>query len=231
MNIIIFGRGKMAKLIAQKCVERRINHTVTQELNLPRKGFEPKETIVVHVGSGQYLKRLIAECQQCGYILIQASSGQKLPDSVPIPVIDAPNLGLLILALFDVLPRLGKLAQGLGAEADVMESHQASKTSAPITAQKIAGYFGKSPESVLSLRDPMVQEQSLHVPHEYLDGHAYHFVKVAAGGIEMELSFKVHGRDPYFEGLVILAEKVLKLDAEGVLMPGIHPADQLLFNA
>lgn len=220
----------MAKLIAQKCVENRINHTVTQELDLSYTAFEPKETLVVHVGSGQYLSRLIAECQRCGYILIQASSGQKLPEFVPIPVIDAPNLGLLILALFDVLPRLGQLTQKLGAGVDVMESHQASKTSAPITAQKIAGWFGKPPESVLSLRDPMIQEQSLHVPREHLDGHAYHFVKVAAGGIEMELSFKVHGRDPYFDGLILLANKVLELDAEGKLLAHVYSADKLIFG-
>lgn len=225
MHLIIVGRGKMARLFKEECqkIPGEVTCTSVEELPLPVIDKSEKP-IVIHVGSGRLLPKLIEECAEKDYRLIQASSGQKLPESVPGVVINAPNLGLLILALLDVLPRLGALAQGIDATTEVTESHQASKTSAPITAQIIAGHFGNPPESVKSIRDPNVQT-TLGVPSEYLDGHAYHFVKIKAHGVEAELAFKVHGRRAYFLGALAVARKVL--DAE--LLPGIYPAHLILF--
>ncbi len=227
MHLIIVGRGKMARLFQEECQRLAINCTNPSELPLPL--VDKKENpIVIHVGSGRFLLDLIVECGKHGYPLVQASSGQMLPDSafVPIPVINAPNLGLLILALLDVMPRLGTLTRELGAKVEVAESHQASKTSPPITAQIIAGYFGNPSESVNSIRNTGIQT-TLGVPTEYLDGHAYHFINIKAHGVEAEITFKVHGRKAYFLGAVALAQKMI--DMGDKLTPGIYSANKIVF--
>ena len=234
LRLIIVGRGKMAQMMERECARgfdasgvlgyQRVDG-VPFPLNFPR------ESIVVHVSSKERLPGVVEECEKYNLPLIQASSGQTklISKDVKIPVIDAPNLSLEIVALFDVLPRLGKLIQEAGSDVHVCESHQHTKTSPPITAHTIAGFFGKMPESVQSIRDIEVQTAILGVSGEHIGGHGYHYVKIVGeGGSEIILQTKINGRLPYFYGALAVARKILEIKA--TLAPGIYPIDKFMFG-
>lgn len=206
-------------------------------LNKPGPGFH----IAVHCGSGKQFLDLFKHCNLWGVPLIQASSSLKessekdakpivMPDldGIKFPYIQAPNLALPVAALFRVLPAYGEMIQKINGKTSVLESHQASKKSAPITAQKILGLFGGKPEGVFSERDPVKQKLLLGVPNKHLGAHAIHMIEIDCCGMRIQLEIRIYGRQPYVEGLGILIEKIVEMG--DTLKPGVHQADELLFG-
>jgi hypothetical protein len=240
VELLVVGRGKMRNAIigpGVPGVEAGGNPWDNDSWNINAEPSEHFFHVAIHCGSGRQFPKLVEYCDRWKVPLIQASSSLKdrtggtipLPtsDAISFPLIKAPNLALPVVALFRVLPELGLLMKGLKPRVHVMESHQQSKTSAPITAQKLAGYFGAPPETVISERNPEVQEFSLGVPHEHLDGHAYHYLELDVCGVKIAMSTKINGREPYILGLSVVIQKIVEIG--DALKPGIHELDQLMF--
>jgi len=232
IHLLIVGSGKMAKLIDEQCSEAGVLRTPCPNgpnfdiANGPGIALETK-FVAVHVGSGRVLEATIEWCEANKVPLIQASSGIKLPErEYSTIIIDAPNMAPPVVAIFKVLPELGALIQKLGAVVTVTESHQSTKTSPPVTAQKIGGYFGLSPGSVESIRDQDRQRDELHIPEEFLDGHGCHYVEINSRGVRIKISTEVFGRLPYFDGLIILVKKIVDKGSE--LKPGIYKIENFL---
>ena len=202
-------------------------------------GAGPREdrlVVAFHCGSGRLFTELVAYCNKWHVPLIQASSSLKdeggkpitPPTEVDFPLILAPNLALPIAALLMTLPMFGVMMQKLDANTNVLESHQSTKTSAPITAWKMAGYFGTSSDTVCSIRDKTIQKMLLGIPGQYLDGHAYHQIKSTACDVEIGITMKIHGRNAYILGLEVLLRKIEQMGSS--LKPGVYQAEQLIFG-
>lgn len=237
VHLTIVGMGKMRDLIWTSGITTSMSN-VRESLHQYRgEDLRPDEMeIAVHVGSGRLIPDLIENCEYWKIPMIQASSSLRdtdgeiisIPENVGFPVINAPNLALPVVALFRVLPILGDLMKDLKLSVRVLESHQASKTSTPITAQKMAGYFGAEPDIVCSIRDTVTQQTLLNVPKEHLDGHAHHYLTLESGGVEVGIQTKINGRNPYIAGLELVVKKIV--EAGDSLQPGIHQLDEFMFD-
>jgi dihydrodipicolinate reductase len=223
-------RGEMTRTIIGECEKGGIPYCRIDG-SASWDDITEGDAIVVYLGSKAKLAATIEQCQKRRLTLIIASSGiaeSNLPKDLMIPIILAPNLALLIMALFDVLPRFGALAQLLHCEADVAECHQATKTSPPGTAQKIAGFFGNPPESVGSVRDNAAARAMLRIPKADLEAFGDHYIVVSGHGVEISINFRTLGRSAYFAGLMFLIDEVETF--QNGLDPGIYHADTLLFG-
>ena len=231
-KLVIVGRSRaerenMASVVANGCVRHKIPHAQVEGAPFPDSFILPDDSVVIYVSSKERFPSVLEECQKRELVLIVASSGIEIPDGVTIPVIKAPNLALLILALFDVLPRFGQLAQILNARTLIAEAHQATKTSAPITAQTMAGWFGVAPETLGSVRSDTLAEILLGIPTGNVGGFACHFLETVAGGVKVTIKTEILGREAYFLGLKMILAKVEELGPN--LTNGIHDAHKLVF--
>ncbi len=231
MHLVTVGNGNMARLMARLSHSHGYAHTSVGELADFTSAPLASDVVVIHVGTNRLFPSVLQVCEERGYPLIQASSNNDIivPETVKTHVILAPNLALPVLVLFDILPRFGQLMQGLGAKVDIIESHQATKTSPPITAQKIAGFFGLPPDSVESIRDPLRQREELQVPEGHLAGHAHHYIDIEVAGVEVYVGLQIHGRDAYFHGAVAVAKKLLEHKAR--MRPGVCTASSFMMAA
>jgi len=220
-------KGAMAKMLVEQCEKNGIPYLLVEGAPFPQH-FDPN-TVVVYVSSAERFQSVFEECQKLRLPLIVASSGIKsVPEGVTLmaPVIMAPNLALLILALFNVLPRLAQLAKIIQPmEVGVIEAHQATKTSPAITAQKIAEMFGVPDNQIVHIRDDEMAEHELGIPLEHLGGFGAHFLNVSAGGVDARIQFRTLGRVCYFNGLQVVLEAIEK----NPLKPGVYEAHKLVF--
>jgi dihydrodipicolinate reductase len=192
----------------------------------------PNNSIVAYFSSKERFPSVLSECLDHHMTLIVATSGIKagvdVPNDVNIPVIIAENLSPLVMGVFKASSILGDVSRKIGAKAFVAEGHQASKTSAPATAQKIAGYFGNPPESVGSIRSDPIARAVLGIPEANLGGFGAHFMVVSHNGTNVRMSFDTQGRSMYYDGLKLLLGKIEEI-GDG-LKPGIHEAHEVLFG-
>ena len=221
-------KGLMAKMLVEKCNENGIHHILSEGAPFFHDIYRD-DSVVVYVSSKERFPSVFEECQKLKLPLIVASSGIKsVPKGVTLtaPVIMAPNLALLILALFDVLPRLAQLAKMIQPmEAGVMEAHQATKTSPAITAQKIAEMFGVPHDKIGHVRSDSIAQSVLGIPAEHLGGFGAHFLDVSAGGVDACVRFRTLGRVCYFNGLQVVIDAIEK----NPLAPGVYEAHKLVF--
>ena len=247
MNVIIVGRigtdeagkkrGEMARSLIEGCKEAGIPHMRLDGAPFPPEGtnlpFKPDpNSVVVYVSSKERFPSVLDECELQNFPLIVATSGIRLVEEeakeLTIPVIMAPNLALLILALFDVLPRFALLSELIRPRrVTIVEGHQNSKTSIPATVLKLAEMFKVSSEEVGHIRSDPVAETILDVPPEMIGGFGAHFLKVTAGGVEVKIQFKTLGRAAYFLGLEVILQAIEKMGPN--LKPGVHEAHKLVF--
>jgi len=96
----------------------------------------------------------------------------------------------------------------------ILESHQAAKTSAPGTAINIARSLGVDPGQIVSVRNPVVQENELGIPSEFLPRHAYHRVIIGDENVRITFETKVLGQSPYALGLAKVIEAICGRDLE-----------------
>lgn len=227
-NLLIVGRTRsdrqnITSLFLEWFSEaRRVDSVTGDELSISLAD------IIIFASSAGRFPETLEHCRLRKRTLIIVSSGIKLPaDFVPTaPVIMAPNLALLICALFEVLPQLGVLARRLGAQTQVVEAHQASKASAAVTASRMAEMFGVPEDEIGHIRSDAVAGAVLSVPSEYLGGFAQHFVAVTVGGVKVTIRTEIVGRDAYAEGLKILLGAMEKK----FLKPGVYDAHKLVFG-
>ena len=190
------------------------------------------DSIIAYFSSKERFPSVFEECRTRGLTLIVATSGlevgRDIPGSIDFPVVMAPNLSEIIMALFKTFSVFGKTLQQIGARGYVAEGHQATKTSAPSTAQKIAGYIGNSPDSVGSIRNDAIARAVIGIPEDKLGGFGAHFMAVSHRDANVRISFDTQGRKMYYFGLMSLVGKIQQLP-DG-LPPGLHEAHEVLFN-
>ncbi|MDD4989119.1 MAG: hypothetical protein PHV42_01700 [Candidatus Pacebacteria bacterium] len=201
IHFLVGGSGKMAELALRTLCERGSASKFGADTPLP--SFD--SIVAINFGSQATFDKLLAFCEEHGIPLIQASTGQKLPEVVKTAVIVAPNLALPIVALMGVLPAIREALEPFGMEFGVVEGHHPDKTGVPGTAQAMAAAWKSL---VFSVREKFTQ-LVMGVPQEAMAGHGHHFLFALGGGVEICISTKVNGRVPYIESLPWLGKKIL----------------------
>lgn len=228
-NLTIVGRPRserqnMTSLFLEKFPgARRVDGTP------PVVPLDLQNDAVIFASSKERFPEILEHCCQYKRTLIIVSSGIELPEGfVPrAPVIKAPNLALLVCALFEVLPKLGDMAKILGAKTSVVEAHQASKTSPAVTASKFAAMFGVPEEKIGHIRSDAVAGAVLDVPENHYGGFAQHIIATSAAGVKVTIRMEILGRDAYADGLALLLKRLQEGDS---LPVGVHDAHTLVFG-
>lgn len=137
------------------------------------------------------------------------------------PSVIAPNMAKQIVAFQAMIDFLSKEFPTAfsGYTLSVTESHQKTKADTSGTAKAVVADFAKmgldcSEEKIVKVRTEAEQMEKMHVPEEYLGGHAFHTYALdsADGTVHFEFQHNVCGRKIYAEGTVdavcFLAEQI-----------------------
>lgn len=139
------------------------------------------------------------------------------------PSVIAPNMSKQIVAFQAMIEYLATEFPTAfsGYKLSVVESHQKTKADTSGTAKAIVASFNKmgfdfSVNDIEKVRDEKSQVSRMHVPTEYLGGHAFHTYSLDSsdGTVHFEFQHNVCGRKIYAEGTVdavnFLAEQISK---------------------
>lgn len=196
MKILIVGTGKLAgELLHSLKVDA--SHQVVSWGN---RGEARDRSIVVHAGSGRELDDVVAYCADTRSVLVELATGSKIEGLAPqFPVVVCPNTNILMLKFMAMLAGSGHLFKNY--KARLTESHQAQKSSTPGTALSMAQALGIPSAEVVSVRDPVMQEEVLNIPPQHLARHAYHQIVIEDGVCSITLETRVYGAAPYADGV------------------------------
>lgn len=209
LRVAIIGRGNMAQEAIRVCTSQGVPLIAVDQLVCG--------DVAIHFGSGRELAHALAECARAEVPLIQGSTSIVLPDPLPAAVIEAPNLAFVIVQL---VAGLGPLR---GSVHLLRESHQAGKADVSRTARMLARRLAFPEAKIESIRNPGAQ-QALGVPPEHLDGHAWHWIQCRTEGVEVDVSIRINGREPYARGALALARQL----SGRRLRPGIYAVEDIL---
>ncbi|GBG86604.1 hypothetical protein CBR_g41668 [Chara braunii] len=133
----------------------------------------------------------------------------------------APNMGKQLVAFQAAMEIMAANFPGAfaGYTMKAVESHQKTKVDTSGTAKAIVGSFQRlgldfAVDEIELVRDPKEQVERMHVPEEYLDGHAFHTYRLESPdkSVAFEFQHNVCGRSIYAEGTVdavlFLAKKI-----------------------
>jgi 4-hydroxy-tetrahydrodipicolinate reductase len=164
-------------------------------------------SIVVHTGSGRELMEVVRYCEETDSVLLELSTGSVLQEQrVMCPVVICPNTNVLMLKFMAMLSQSGP--QFKNYRIELIESHQADKSSVPGTAVQLAHALGLKNEQVISVRNPTQQRDELGIAEQYLSRHAYHRVVIEDGMSSVSLETKVFGSTPYADGVANIIQAV-----------------------
>src|SRR4030042_4956849 len=138
-----------------------------------------------------------------------------------ISAILAPNMGKQIVGFQAMLEYAGREFPDLfkGYALEITESHQKNKADTSGTDKALVKYFKRlgvsfTPEQISNVRYPEVQKIRWGVPEQYLDGHAWHMIRLISEDktVSFEFTIKVNGREMFAKGtldaIFFLDEKV-----------------------
>ncbi len=202
MQVVIVGTGKLAS-------ELLASHQLGHPFQVVPWGRQAEDApaIVVHAGSGRELEAVAAFCRATASPLIELSTGSALEREAPeFPVLLCPNTNILMLKFMAMLEASGYFFRGY--EMELVESHQASKSSVPGTAVNLAASVGLGPEAIRSVRDPREQREELGIPEADLPRHAFHRLSISDGACSLRLETRVQGEAPYAAGVSRIVEAV-----------------------
>lgn len=203
MKVVVVGAGKLAK----ELLEALPSQNVGEVIPWAAEGLPPERSVVVHAGSGRELQAVAAYCSATRSPLVELSTGSTLEHAVEgFPVLLCPNTNLLMLKFMAMLERSGHLFRGYRIE--LIESHQARKSSVPGTAVHMAQALGLAPGDIQSVRDAKVQQRVLQISPEHLARHAYHQVLIQDGACSVKLETRVYGDAPYAAGVAQIVAAV-----------------------
>jgi dihydrodipicolinate reductase len=210
MDVFIVGTGKLASELLNN-----LQLPPDFKVNAWRSGSTPSTTpaMVVHAGSGRELQEVMGFCQRTGSVLIELATGSALEALAPcFPVILCPNTNLLMLKFMAMLSKGGHLFAGYDIE--IVESHQAGKTSTPGTAVAMAQSLGLTTQDIVSVRNPDEQSASLQIPEEHLRRHAFHRIRIHDPVCSISMETRVYGASPYATGVsqIIAAANARRLE-------------------
>lgn len=146
---------------------------------------------------------------------------EKMAEICQVPCVVTPNFDVRLNAWMYGLEAMARDRPGAfyGAKIQLLETHQADKkkkdgtpeTSGTMRSELKALSLLTGREiteaKIRSIRNPDVQAKLLNVPEDWLDWHAFHFLKVydAHDGVEdsEELVFKRYGGECYRKGAML----------------------------
>jgi len=210
VQVLIVGSGKLAMELIENLKAPNIASVLpwSRRDELPAGG-----KIVVHAGSGRELQSVVSFCVSNNSVLIELSTnGTALEGRHPFPVIICPNINILMVKFMTMLQSQGFLFRDY--PKTILESHQATKTSAPGTAISIAQSLGMEPAQITSVRNPEVQENELGIPSADLSRHAYHRIVIGDENVSITFETKTFGQAPYASGLAKVIESVFGRELE-----------------
>lgn len=228
-HLVIIGRTRqdrenMTSVMIKGCKELDILYSRVDDAPFP--DHLPSGTYAILVSTERRFTTVLAECERRNIPLIVATSKVFIPEDLQTVVVNAPNLGLMVNALFDIMPRLGALFRALGAKCDVAEFHQATKAPGSITALKFADALGVPREAVGSGRSDALAKVFLNVPEDHVGGFARIGIIAKACGMKVNITAETDGRSAYFFGLTVILKKLIELDP----VPGRFEADEIVFG-
>ncbi len=195
--IIVAGAGKLARELLTS-LKREHPGQVASWGDIA--GELHGNSIVVHAGSGRELEDVIAYCRKTRSTLMELATGTDIVHrELDFPVVLCPNTNILMLKFMAMLARNGHHFKNY--EKQLVESHQAEKSSTPGTAVDLARHLGIPQKEIRSIRNPVEQEESLKIPPEHLARHAYHRIVIEDAMSSITLETKVFGPAPYSEGV------------------------------
>lgn len=127
------------------------------------------------------------------------------------PCVIAPNMAKQIVAFQAMFEYLASEFPGAfeGYKLSVIESHQKTKADTSGTAKAVVASLNKlgpkfSEEEIVKVRTEREQLEEMHVPEEFLGGHAFHTYSLDSedGTVHFEFKHNVCGRKIYAEGTV-----------------------------
>jgi len=239
--LIIVGRTRpdrknMASELVDHCGRHGINCRLTDGPPFGPEGSNPlpfpldPASIVVFVSDAEHFPPVLAECQKHNLTLIVLSPDITVPATATVPVIMAPNLALLNLALLQVLPALAAMWKLCGAhQARMVEGRQASEDSMSVTAVQIADLFGVRSEDgeVVHVRGDTFGEMLLGISGRSIQMFEKLVLTLFASGCRIQITTEVIGWEPHCLGLDVLLTKIEELGPN--LTPGVYQAHELLF--
>lgn len=206
MKIFVAGSGKLAHAILT--ADLTVKGCEMVKWDAPSQQH-PEKAMVVHAGSGRQLKECVEFCERTKSVLIELATGMETETMDPhFPLVICPNTSVLVLKTLQMLKTSGHHFKDY--ELSVTESHQATKTTAPGTALAFAHSIHCPSHQVISIRDPRVQRNTLGIPEEYLDKHAWHQIVVKDGLDEVTLQTRVLGHESYAKGVKQIIQAMLK---------------------
>ncbi|KAK9055436.1 hypothetical protein SSX86_026519 [Deinandra increscens subsp. villosa] len=123
----------------------------------------------------------------------------------------SPQMGKQVVAFLAAMEIMAKQFPGAfsGYTLEVTESHQATKLDTSGTAKAVISCFQKlgvsfDLDQIQLIRDPKQQIETLGVPEEHLNGHAFHTYRLKSpdGTVSFEFQHNVCGRSIYAEGAI-----------------------------
>ena len=152
----------------------------------------------------------------------------KLVAAANHPSVIAPNMAKQIVAFQTMIEFLANEFPSAfdGYKLSVVESHQKTKADTSGTAKAVVGSFQKmgfayTPEDIEKVRNEKEQMERMHVPEQYLSGHAFHTYSLdsADGTVHFEFQHNVCGRQIYAEGTVDAVNFLAEQIAAGTARP------------
>jgi len=210
MRIFVVGSGKLANAILTSDLLVQSYEIVKwksqyQALN--------EKAIIVHAGSGRQLKECFEFCDRTKTVFIELSTGLETETmKSDFPLIISPNTSILVLKTLNMIKVNGRYFENY--EISITESHQSTKKTEPGTAYSFANSLKFPLDKIISIRDLGIQQNTIGIPKEYIDKHAYHKIVIKDGSDEVTIETKVLGHDSYANGVNMIIEAVLKNSLE-----------------
>lgn len=211
-TVLVAGHGKLANKLKSDLPQAGDACSLTVDAWDNRQQYRDYDDIaIIHVGSGRQLPEIVACCRQHAIPLLQGATGVDYDhEEVDFPLVVAPNFSLLLIKFLYLLRESGHHFQRY--DISLVESHQAAKKTIPGTAVEMARSLGLPSSEIISVREPRVQHDELHVPAEFLDQHAVHCIKITDGSSALTFTTEVMGLDSYVTGALQVIKALDQLE-------------------
>jgi dihydrodipicolinate reductase len=205
-TIIIAGSGKLAQSL--------INGFSQTSNVIKWDNFDKSikhKNIVIHTGSGRQLQECLDYCNESKSVLMELSTGTNIEQlHNNCPVVICPNTAIPVLKIIKLINDYGKDFSQY--KVRIIESHQKEKKTVAGTAMVLAQALNVPNERIESIRDIEIQKNTLGIPEEYLNLHAYHKIIVEDIGCEIKIETKVLGHDAYVSGVKKIIDRIDKMN-------------------
>lgn len=206
MKIIVVGSGKLAEALLASDWSFLPYEIVRWEISSQNMN---EKAIVIHAGSGRQMDECTSFCSRTKSAFIQLSTGLEPEIKVfDFPYISCPNASLLILKALLMVKETGKYFENY--QISILESHQSSKKTEAGTASAFASSLNVAANSIISVRNPGIQQNIIGIPEAHLSKHAYHKIQISDGDDELIIEMKVLGHSSYVNGIKTIVRSILE---------------------